>query len=83
MKGRVFLPARCWKLSRASGDTKHRLLTLGVTFVVLLGLRDPSPNYTRQIQIRFGATSWGKIQTEHPSFRTRSSVGQMKGKIKS
>jgi hypothetical protein len=37
------------------------------TFTVLLGLRDPSPNYTRQIQIRFGAISWGKIQTEHLS----------------
>jgi hypothetical protein len=37
----------------------------------LLGLRDPPPNYTRQIQIRFGATSWGKIQTEHPSLLTR------------
>jgi len=36
----------------------------------LLGLRDPPPNYT-QIQIRFGATSWGKIQTEHPSLLTR------------
>jgi hypothetical protein len=29
------------------------------------------PNYTHQIQIRFGATSWGKIQTEHPSLLTR------------
>jgi hypothetical protein len=41
------------------------------TFTVLLGLRDPSLNYTRQIQIRFGATSWAKIQTEHPSLLTR------------
>jgi hypothetical protein len=49
----------------------HRVLTLGGTFTVLLGLRDRLPNYTRQIQIgsSLGATSWGKIQTEHPSFR--------------
>ena len=30
----------------------HRVLTLGGTFTVLLGLRDRLPNYTRQIQIR-------------------------------
>ncbi len=67
MKGRVFFPHGAGSLAARQETRKHRLLTLGGTFTVLLGLRDPSPNYTRQIQIRFGATSWGKIQTEHPS----------------
>ena len=35
---------------------------------VLLGLRARLPNHTRHIQIRFGATSLGKIQTEHSLF---------------
>jgi hypothetical protein len=60
MKGRVFFPHGAGSLAARQETRKHRLLTLGGTFTVLLGLRDPSPNYTRQIQIRFGATSWGK-----------------------
>ena len=31
----------------------------GGTFTVLHGLPDRLPNCTRQVQIRFGATSWG------------------------
>src|SRR4029077_6129565 len=77
MKGRVFLLARCGKLSpRVRRHENIGFSHLGGTFTVLLGLRDPSPNYTRQIQIRFGATSWGNIETQNPSFRVRSSFGQ-------
>jgi hypothetical protein len=48
------------------------------TFTVLLGLRDRLPNYTApDSRSVFGATSWGKIQTEHPSFRVWSSFGQI------
>jgi hypothetical protein len=85
IKGRVFFPHGAGSLAARQETRKHTLLTLGGTFTVLLGLRDPSPNYTRQIQIRFGATSWGKIQTEHPSLLRRiaatpsySLCGQMK-----
>jgi hypothetical protein len=55
MKGRVFCPHGARSSAARQETRKHRLLTLGGTFTVLLGLRDPSPNYTRQIQIRFGA----------------------------
>jgi hypothetical protein len=34
-------------------------------------LRDCLPNATRQIQILLGATSLGKIRTEHRSFRVK------------
>jgi hypothetical protein len=74
MKGRVFFRRGTGGVAVRQETRKHRLLTLGGTFTVLLGLRDPPPNYMRQIQIRFGATSLGKIQTEHPSLQTHTAA---------
>jgi uncharacterized coiled-coil protein SlyX len=68
-KRSCFLPHGAGSLAARQETRKHRLLTLGGTVTVLLGLRDPPPNYKRQIQIRFGASSWGKIQPERPSCR--------------